>query len=160
VQNGSFRDNAFNGINSGGSQYGLQMAKRGVEWTNTSGAPVNASEPQYDEAYNNTCYGSICIAFSGSDFQSPANSGWAKNNLMHSQSGGSTVSDSGSGNTVSNNTSNVSNDPGFANASGSFMFITDYTPSAFYSGGASAPVFFDALGAPWSPTWDLGALHP
>jgi hypothetical protein len=40
------------------------------------------------------------------------------------------------------------------------MFITDYTPSAFYSGGASAPVFFDALGAPWSPTWDLGALHP
>ncbi len=160
VQNGSFRDNIFNGISAGGSQYGLQLAKRGVEWTGTSGAPVNAAEPQFDEAFNNSCYGSICIGFSGADFQSAANNGWARNNLMHSPSGGSTVTNSGSGNAVSNNTSTVSNDPGFSNASGSFKFITDYTPTAFYSGGSNAPVYFDAMGAPWSPTWDLGALHP
>jgi hypothetical protein len=79
---------------------------------------------------------------------------------MHSSSGGSTVTNSGSGNAVSNNTSTVSNDPGFSNASGSYKFITDYTPTAFYSGGSNAPVYFDAMGAPWSPTWDLGALHP
>ncbi len=160
VQNGSFRDNIFNGISAGGSQYGLQLAKRGVEWTGTPGAPANAAEPQFDEAFNNTCYGSICIGFTGADFQSAANNGWARNNLMHSPGGGTTVTNAGSGNSVSNNTTAVSNDPGFSNGSGSFLFITDYTPSAFYSGGTSAPVFFDAMGAPWSPTWDLGALHP
>lgn len=79
---------------------------------------------------------------------------------MHSSGGGTTVTNSGSGNAISSNTSAVSNDPGFSNDSGSFKFITDYTPTAFYSGGTGAPVFFDALGAPWSPSWNLGALHP
>ncbi len=37
--------------------------------------------------------------------------------------------------------------------------ITDWQPTANYSGGASVPVFYDALGTPWPPTWDLGAVH-
>ena len=47
----------------------------------------------------------------------------------------------------------------FANASGTLSKITDYKPTANYSGGTSVPVFYDALGVAWSPTWDLGAVH-
>jgi len=38
--------------------------------------------------------------------------------------------------------------------------ITDWKPTANYSGGTGVPVIDDALGVPWSPTWDLGAVHP
>jgi hypothetical protein len=37
--------------------------------------------------------------------------------------------------------------------------ITDWKPTANYSGGISVPVFYDALGTLWA-TWDLGAVDP
>src|SRR5258708_10821664 len=70
------------------------------------------------------------------------------------------VDNTGSGNTVSNNTATVTNNPGFTNGSGSFSLISDFKPTANYSGGTSVPVWYDALGLLWSPlTWDLGAVH-
>jgi hypothetical protein len=68
------------------------------------------------------------------------------------------VSDGGAGNSVSNNTVSSSNYPGFTNASGTFRMISDFKPTAAYSGGTSVPVWYDALGRPESSPWDLGAL--
>lgn len=65
----------------------------------------------------------------------------------------------GSGNTVSNNTSSVTHNPSFTNGSGSFKAMSDWKPTANYSGGTRVPVLYDALGTPWPPTWDLGAVH-
>ncbi len=85
----------------------------------------------------------------------------ARNNLFYvpSRATGPTVDNTGSGNTVSNNTVTVTNNPGFTNGSGNFSLITDFKPTANYTGGMDVPVSFDALGAAWSPTWDLGAVH-
>ena len=43
---------------------------------------------------------------------------------------------------------------------GGFGLISDFKPTANYVGGASVPVWSDALGLLWSLTWDLGAVHP
>ena len=63
------------------------------------------------------------------------------------------------GNTVSNNTANSATNPGITNASGTFSVISDFKPTANYSGGMTVPVWSDALGKPWSSSWNLGALH-
>ena len=140
--NATARDNAF--YNTGSN--GVQIAARGIE-----------PQPQFDEEYNNTCNGGgPCIAFaSGGWSAGPAGtSSAAQNNLCFNTSSCITA---GSGNTVSNNTSNVALNPGFANGSGTFLVMPDYIPSANYSGGTPVPVLFDALGNPWPPTWELGA---
>jgi hypothetical protein len=143
--NETLRDNVFNGTAAGGGT-GAQIAQRGIE-------PV----PQGVEFYNNTCYGSgSCAAFSGTNFAAPGINSVARNNLFYNAG---TISNSGSGNTISNNTTATSNNPGFTNGSGSFKVISDYKPTANYSGGMSVPVWADAMGVAWSPTWDLGALH-
>ena len=66
----------------------------------------------------------------------------------------------GSGNTVSNNTASTNSNPAFTNGSGTFSLISDFKPTANYTGGTSVPVGFDALGLLWSTVWDLGAVHP
>jgi hypothetical protein len=66
----------------------------------------------------------------------------------------------GAGNTVTNNTASPTSNPAFTNASGSFSFISDFKPTANYSGGTSVPVWYDALNLLLNSTWDLGALHP
>jgi hypothetical protein len=66
----------------------------------------------------------------------------------------------GAGNTVSNNTSTATDDPAFTNTSGTFKKLIDWKPTANYSGGVKVPNLYDALGLPWAPTWDLGAVHP
>ena len=53
----------------------------------------------------------------------------------------------------------ISQPGGFINGSGTFTVITDFKPTAYYSGGTSVPVWSDAMGLLWSSTWDLGALH-
>jgi hypothetical protein len=146
--NETLRDNAFNDsiVNP---TYGAQVAERGIE-------PV----PQGVEIYNNTCYAGLgCAGFDGNNYAAPGINSYAENNLFFGRGHGTTVFDGGSGNTVSNNTVNVNKDPGFANASGTFLQTPDFTPSGNYSGGASLPVLYDALGMPWPPIWDLGALH-
>jgi hypothetical protein len=164
VQNGTFRDNVFNTAETTGTDMGLQIARRGIEWNGTPGAPDKSLEPQYNEAFNNSCYSRSasngCIGFSGENFHSPGNNGWAKNNLYYNPAGGTTISNSGTGNLVSNNTATVTGDPVFINGGGGFNLLSDFMPTAKYSGATDVPVFYDALGTPWPPTWDLGAVRP
>ena len=142
------RDNVFNGAASGGGGgFGVQIAQRGIE-------PI----PQYVEIYNNTCYGGgsvDCVGFSATGNVAAGINSWAMNNMGYQM--GAAVQNGGSGNTVSNNAT-VSN-PGFTNASGNYSLISDFKPTANYLGGTSVPVYYDALGAAWPPTWDMGAVH-
>jgi hypothetical protein len=144
--NNTVRDNVFH--NASGS-FGVQVAERGIE-------PV----PQFVQVYNNTCYGggsSACVAFVTSGGGTAVANSWAVNNLIYNSGA---VANQGSGNTISNNTPATSSNPGFANGSGNFSLISDFRPTANYSGATAVPVLYDALGIAWAPTWDLGAVHP
>jgi hypothetical protein len=139
------RDNVFH--NASGS-YGVQVAKRGIE-------PV----PQFVQVYNNTCYGggsSPCVAFNAMGNLAAGINSWAVNNLIYNSGA---VANAGTGNTVSNNSAATGSNPGFTNGSGNFSLISDFRPTANYSGGTIVPVLYDALGTAWAPTWDLGAVH-
>jgi hypothetical protein len=134
---------------------GVQVARRGIEPT-----------PSAIEAYNNTCYfltnqsGQYCVGFDGNNFSAPGINSFAKNNLFFTVgSGHPTVVNNGSGNTVSNNTASTNSNPAFTNGSGTFSLISDFKPTADFSGAMAVPVWSDALGVQWSPTWDLGAVH-
>jgi hypothetical protein len=134
--------------------YAAQLAQRAME-----PAPTGL------EIYNNTCYnpvtqgGQSCIGISGSSgFGTPAANSFAKNNLYFSSASSTTVTDIGTGNAVSNNTVTPTVNPSFTNGSGTFSLLSDFKPTANYTGGVSVPVQADALGIPWSP-WDLGAVH-
>jgi len=154
--NATLRDNIFHVTVADitAPQYGVQVAQRGVE-----------PAPQYVEVYNNTCYAlqamGSCVAFDASGFAAAGTNSWAGNNLFYNN-GTSTpvVVDNGSGNTVTGNSADSSADPLLTNVSGSFSSIPDFLPTQNYSGGGAAPVWYDALGVAWSPTWSLGALHP
>jgi len=160
--NMTLRDNVFYMPAQSSTMYpqnGAVVAQRGNG---------NLFAVQYNEAYNNTCYApnsqphQLCIGFdTGSSAVKPTANSVAKNNLFYvpSAATGPAVDNTGSGNTVSNNTVTVTNNPGFTNGSGSFSLISDFKPTANYSGGMTAPVWADALGVSWSPTWDLGAVH-
>jgi hypothetical protein len=137
---------------------GAQIAQRGGG---------NLLTVQYNEAYNNTCYApnaipsQMCLGFDTIGSKSaPTINSFAKNNLFYVHSNtGPTVDNTSGSNVVSNNTSSVTSNPGFINASGNFSLISDFKPTANYSGGTAVPVLDDALGVPWS-SWDLGALYP
>jgi len=138
---------------------GVQIYQRGLE-------PV-ANEV---EIYNNTCYWQVtqtggtpngCAEFATyGDGITPGINSYAKNNLFFTPSAWTTVVNNGTGNAVSNNTVTSTLNPAVTNASGTFSLITDFKPTANYSGGVSVPVIYDALGTLWSPTWALGAIHP
>jgi hypothetical protein len=156
--NETVRDNIFY-IATGATNapfLGVQIAKRGIEPTASA-----------VEIYNNTFYflttqsGQSAFAFSGTNYSGVAGiNSYAKNNLFYSSTAGhSTFTDSGTGNTISNNTSTNTNDPSITNGSGTFGFTYDFQPTTNYAGGTSVPVIYDALGVAWSPTWDLGAIH-
>jgi hypothetical protein len=139
---------------------GVQVAQRG------SG---NLLTVQYNEVYNNTCYApnsipsQMCIGFDTLGQKSaPSINSFAENNLFYvpSKATGATVDNTGSGNTVSNNTATVTANPSFSDGSGDFSLISDFKPAANNSGGTRVPVWYDALEVAWSPTWDLGAVHP
>jgi hypothetical protein len=161
--NMTLRDNVFYMPGPSNMVYpilGVQIAQRG------SG---NLLTVQYNEAYNNTCYApnsipsQMCIGFDTIGQKSaPTINSVAKNNLFYvpSRATGPTVDNTGSGNVVSNNTATVTNNPGFTNGSGSFDLISDFKPTANYSGGTTVPVLYDALGTAWASSWDLGALDP
>jgi hypothetical protein len=136
---------------AGAPDYGVQVAQRGAE-------PV----PQGVEVYNNTCVATNnCVGLDGKYYAAPPNNSFAKNNMYYrSTSGASTVVNTGTGNTVSNNTTTITNNPGFTDGTGNFSLISDFKPTANYSGGASVPVWYDALGVLWSSAWDLGAVYP
>jgi hypothetical protein len=156
--NETVRDNVFYmpGNSSQYAIYGVQVAQRGVE-------PL----PSGVEVYNNTCYApngvatQTCIGFTNvGNLKAPPINSAAKNNLFYvPASGHSTVVDTGIGNIVTNNTASPTSNPSFTNGSGSFSVISDFKPTANYSGGARVPVWSDALGAVSPPTWDLGAVR-
>jgi hypothetical protein len=154
--NETLRDNIFFVTAGDGSapQYGAQVAQR-------AGEPV----PQYVQFYNNTCYAlqqlGSCVGFDGAKFSAPGIDSWAGNNLFYNNGSNSpVVVDNGSGNTISGNTANAAVDPLMINPGGSFSSIADFQPTQNYTGGVAVPVWYDALGAAWSPTWSLGALKP
>lgn len=155
--NSTVRDNVFFTASGQASPSfaNVQVGQRGIE-------PV----PQAVEFYNNIGYAlsganpQSLLWFSGLNFVAAGNNSFAKNNLFFTpQSGQVTVTDQGTGNTVSNNTATPTSNPLITNGSGSFSVLSDFKPTANYTGGVSVPVFFDALGTGWSPTWDLGAVH-
>jgi hypothetical protein len=154
--NETLRNNVFY-VSAGDStppEYGAQIARRGIE-------PVASAV----EAYNNICYALTtvggCIGFDGMGVAAPGINGWAQNNLFYDNgSSHSAVVNNGSGNTVSANSVNSAANPVVMNGSGSFSVISDFQPTQNYAGGAQAPVWYDALGVAWSPTWSLGAIKP
>jgi hypothetical protein len=166
AMNETVRDNVFFG---GG---GATSGQRGFQGTsnNTTGATVPCSGtgvttaptiplyPQFNEFFNNTCDGGGCMALGGGNgVTGAANNSFLQNTMTFGSSG---VTNTGSGNTVSNNSPNTTNNPGFTDGSGTFSIISDFKPTANFSGALNGvPAFFDALGVAWSPTWDLGAVH-
>jgi hypothetical protein len=138
--------------------YAAEIYQRGLE-------PVASGV----EVYNNTCYWlayqtggtNACIGFDTlGDGKHPGINSYAKNNLFFVNHLWPIVVNNGTGNAVSNNTVTSTLNPAVTNASGSFSLISDFKPTASYSGGTSVPVWFDAMDVTWSSTWDLGALHP
>jgi hypothetical protein len=168
VANNSGREVSIAGVNitvrdsvfllASATAYGIQTGQLGVE-----------PYPQNIEIYNNSFYSAsgstnnaaIEISVNGMEGTTPAGNSYFKNNLAYfpGQSGLPVVDNHGSGNTISNNTATVTNNPSFIDASGKLDKITDWQPTANYTGGISVPVLYDALGTPWPPTWDLGAVH-
>jgi hypothetical protein len=156
--NETARDNVFYmpGTSAQYPIYAVQIAQRGIE-------PV----PRNVEVYNNTCYApnsvatQTCIALNSvGNLGTPAIDSFVRNNLFYIAAGAhSTVANAGVGNTISNNTASPSNNPAFTNGSGSFSVISDFRPTANYSAGANVPAWYDALGVPWAPSWDLGAVR-
>jgi hypothetical protein len=163
AMNETVRDNVF--FNSGGATAGnreFQGTSNNVVGVPCSGTGVTAAPtiplyPQFNEFFNNTCDGGGCIAFDDNGVTSPANNSLIQNTMTF---GSSAVANTGTGNTVSNNSPNTTNNPGFVNGSGTFSVISDFKPTANFSGALNGvPVQFDALGVAWSPTWNLGAVH-
>ena len=106
-------------------------------------------------------FGRINFAAGDGASGKPGANSWAYNNLFYNNGTNSpAVINNGSGNTVSNNTANSAANPLLINASGSWSMISDFQPTQNYSSGVEAPVWYDALGVAWSPTWSLGALKP
>jgi hypothetical protein len=150
--NETVRDNVFYAPSSSAQPpaFGVQVARRGIE-------PV----PSGVEVYNNTCdQVQVCIALDGVTMAAPPINSVAQNNLFYIPAAGhATVVNTGAGNTVSNNTASPTSNPLFINGSGTFNLLSDFQPTANYSGGTSVPVWSDALGLLWALTWDLGAVH-
>jgi hypothetical protein len=165
-QNMTIRDNVF--LMSGTSSIYPFVA---AQMMNRGDGIFPAWQSLYYEVYNNTCYnntspyqgGQECIGFDTAGGYTPATSSIIKNNMYYTPGKSTSLvvnNTAGSTNVISNNTSNSSSNPAFINGSGAFSLISDFKPTANYSGGTSVPVIYDALGVLWSPTWDLGAVHP
>jgi hypothetical protein len=169
------RDNVFEmpGTELTHAGTGVIVAQRGTGPTESGTIPL--PPVQFNEAYNNTCYApntianQQCIGFdtSGATATATANS-FASNNMFYvpTTATGPAVHNTGSGNTVSNNTVTVTNNPGFTDGSGSFIVISDFKPTANFTISCTpfpsctkVPVQTDALSVTWPPTWDLGAVH-
>lgn len=157
-ENITFRDNAF--LMRGDTAFGIQVCQRGIE-----------PAPRGIEAYNNTFYGpngsynsaAITVSNAGCGGKADTSNSFFKNNLGYfpGNRGGviPMVSGGGSGNIVSDNSSNTLSNPVWTNPSETLRRMSDWRPTQNYSGGVNVPVFYDALGHGWSGTWDLGAVH-
>ena len=164
------RDNVFytNPGFSHPSFFNVQIAERDGPNCGSAPCPSTMQTTQHAEVYNNTGYAlsfrdpQYLVAFDSSGLSGAAgSSSWVQNNLYYSVgSGAGVVDNAGSNNTISNNTTNTSANPGMVNASGSFSLISDFQPTANYTGGIAVPVLQDALNVLFPSTWDLGAIQP
>jgi hypothetical protein len=170
VMNATVRDNVF--LNSGISvgQRGFQGTSNNTDapqtcvGTGTTDAPTIPLFPQFNEVYNNTFDGGEAPQFGGSNgLTGPANNSFLQNSLLF---GSGSILNTGVSNVVSNNSTSTTPNPGFTNGSGTLSLLSDFKPTANFTisctpfpSCTAVPVAFDALGVPWSPTWDLGAVH-
>lgn len=133
-------------------------------------AQTRGVEPaaQAIEIFNNTAYW-LSYQTGGSNYMvgfdnlggggTAAKNSFAENNLYFVNGHlWPAVTNNGTGNTVSNNTATSTNNPAITNASTTFSVITDFKPTANFSGATNVPVWYDALGIAWPSTWDLGAV--
>lgn len=136
-------------------QDGIEPAPTNVEVFNNTVTAVAGAQTLYGWVMNSQLPGA-------SGNINPSNS-QMENNLCYFPSSDtafvSCTFTAGSGLTIGHNTSTVTNNPSFTDASGTYEKITDWKPTANYSGGTSVPNIYDALGTAWYPTWDLGAVH-
>lgn len=150
----------------------MSSSYAGLSVVTRNSALVSSYETTDVQVYNNTFYSQsltnnpsegIALADSLSGGSGTISNSIAKNNLCYfnSLAGESCVNDTGTGDTVSNNTVTVTNNPAFTNATTTLSTWTDYKPTANYTGAANTIPgdLFDALRVGWSPTWDLGAVH-
>lgn len=157
----TIRDNAYY-LTNANSAFGFVVCQRG----NPGGSvPV----PSNIEGYNNTIYSTVTFSnpgivstdAQGGDCTGNPTSTTIKNNICYLPNmGGQACVQTATGTTASNNTTTTTANPAWTNPSGTHLKMTDWKPTANYSGGTSVPVLNDALGIPWSPTWSLGAVHP
>jgi hypothetical protein len=163
------RDNVFH-VGAGfthPSFFYVQIGERAGTNCGSPPCPTTTQTTQHTEVYNNTGYAQsfrspqALIAFDSSGLSGAAGANsWAQNNLNYSVGSGTTVvTNSGSGNTISNNSTSGGLLLGLLNATGLFNVLSDFQPTSNYTGGVPVPVVNDALGQPWAPTWDLGAIH-
>lgn len=151
--NNTVRDNVFLPATGSTCCTGVVILQVGIE-------PI----PQFNEVYNNTFSGgnipSVSLGNFGGIGHAAGQNNTAKNNLGFNNGGNVVVYTTGStGSVASNNTVNTALNPSFTNASGLLNVITDFKPTANFSGGTNVAVWYDALGVAWPPTWDLGAVH-
>lgn len=159
VVNFTVRNNAFRDLGQGVhayAQYMLNIGQLGIE-------PVATGF----EVYNNTCHmpnpqdnSQSCFAFNGVSMNAPPQNGDVEGNLFYAASGTHTmIVSTGTSITIANNSGNSAGSPAFINAGGSFLLMSDFKPTANYTGGASLPgVKYDALGVTRTST-DLGAVQ-
>jgi hypothetical protein len=156
ASNTTIRNNVFDMRGSAAQYpiYGVQVGKRGIE-------PI----PRGVEVIGNTCYApdaidsQACIAFDGLALSGPPMESVAQNNLFFAPGHGhAVVIDNGKDDIVANNGDSSEHDPAFTNGSRQFNLISDFKPTANYSGGAPAPSQYDALGKAWPATPDRGAV--
>ena len=172
AMNASFRDNVCN-MSADAGTHCAHVGNRGVQGSsnNTTGstcsgsgttsAPTIPLYPQYVQVLNDTCYqnSTSCVAFAGGgDLTAPGNNSVAQNVLVYTTNGGSVSSNTGTGNTISNNTVAVTLNPAFTNGTGVFSKITDFKPTANVSGATSVTNYYDAVLTAWLPAWNLGAI--
>lgn len=136
-------------------QDGIEPAPTNVEIFNNTVQGVAGVQNTYGFAMSSHIGGA-------SGKTDPSNS-QMENNMCYFPSSDSSINScivsEGTSLTVGNNTSTWTNNPAFTDGSGTYEKITDWKPTAYYSGGTSVPNIYDALGVAWSPTWDLGAVH-
>lgn len=164
----SVRNNAFYMQAASSTQYPIYAVQIEARGTITA----TNFPPNFNEMYNNVCYAPTtiysplgCIGWDSINASGTGVNGFGQNNLYYrSASTGATVVDKTGNNTVSNNTSNMTVNPTFLNASGTFSKMDDFKPQtqAAYQGATSTlSNYFDGCnngGFSWIGQYTLGAV--
>lgn len=139
---------------TGTSDYQYMMTQRGTVAETAPVSPLTWPS-QNIEFYNNTCYflttQTNCGGFVGGidGTAAAANSSFGSNTLFYANgvTGKTPVANTGTGNTVSNNSANTATNPNMKNASGGIggagALFKDFIPNPITAGLQTVPVYFD-----------------